>query len=290
MKRWCLLLSIKLVFFSVVGLGNTSLKDAIAFEEKGDYPQAEAILNRLIGQSEKNIAALTVLGRIHLKNKHKKESGLELLNRAIKVNPKYQPAYQELIEFYFKQNNLYEVRILYQDMIEKIGPKKEFYAGLCNVLSKDSLYDEATRACIKGIQLDPHHVKNYMILSEIYKVTSSTELSESIIKKTALAFPKSALAQQVYGELLYSKRNLEEAFAVFKKAYSAEPQSSRVMVSVANAAFDLQKYDEALDFYIKACQADRQTGFEFRRATNTFRLQKNLNLQNKYEVGWGKCP
>ena len=91
-------------------------------------------------------------------------------------------------------------------------------------------------------------------------------------------------------QLLYSKRNLEEALTHFKRAYTIEPKSSRVLVATANAAFDLQKYDEALEYYVKACQADRQTGFEFRRATNTFRLQKNLNWQNKYEVGWGKCP
>ncbi|RYZ79750.1 MAG: tetratricopeptide repeat protein, partial [Proteobacteria bacterium] len=90
------------------------------------------IATMLVSKNSKDHEAHYLLGTAQFMSKKNTEA-LESLKTALELNPKYQPAYEKLAEMYQQRKNTYELRILYQDMVEKIGPKSEFLNKLCEL-------------------------------------------------------------------------------------------------------------------------------------------------------------
>jgi tetratricopeptide (TPR) repeat protein len=219
----------------------------------------------------------------------KDKEALATLKEALDINPMHEPAYETLIRYYEKKNNKYELRLLYEDMLENVGETIEIVTSLCKLTTNDRLYDLAFKHCQRGIALDPKVPENYVYMGIASRETGNTDKANAILKKAANDFPKSEVAQIAYAQHLEDQKNYIGSYNFYKRALEANKDSVQALVGLGNSGFEIQKYTESLEAFTKACKLDRKTLPAFRKAANSLRTMKVQDWLKKFEVGVDSC-
>ncbi len=246
--------------------------------------------NILIGKNEKDFEALTLMGDAFAQQKKTKDA-MESFKKAIEINPKYEPAYNGLITLYEKREppNFYELRILFQDMIDSIGPRPQYLRKICEINTLDGTFEPAVTTCKEAIQKDPRTADAYVYLGLSYKALGEMATALKTLKKAAQDFPASELAQYHYGRHLEEQKNYLEAMKIFKKGTEADDKAGRSWLGLATTSFELRKYDIALLAYKNACKYDKKNAVAFRRATAVLRNSKNSQWTDQFEAASENC-
>jgi tetratricopeptide (TPR) repeat protein len=219
----------------------------------------------------------------------KDKDGMTVLKEVLDASPKYLPAYRILIEHYEKKKNKYELRLIYQDLVEKFGEKPEFVTKLCELTTMDGLFDLSKKYCTLGVSQTPREPENYVYLGLTFKYTQLPDEAERYLKRAADSFSKSNLAQLNYAQFLEDKKSFVQAFKYYGRAVAADAASVPGLIGLGNTGLEIQKLAESLDAFQKACKLDKTTIAAFRKATNTLRLARNEAWKRKFEVGVELC-
>ncbi len=261
----------------------------IAHEKKKEPLNMIKVANILTSKDPKDYEAFYLLGSAQLMMNKKHNEALESLKTALEINPKYQPAYEKLAEMYEQKKNTYELRILYQDMLDNIGHKPAFLTKLCEINTKDNQADQALSNCKEAIQKDPTVADNYVYLGLVQLHIGETDAAKKALKAAADSHTKSEFAQYTYANLLEEQKNYLESSRYYQAGIAADPNSSRCWLGSAKSLFEIHKYDQALDAYKKACKLDQKTAVNFRKATTILRNSKNSSFSKKYEAASEAC-
>jgi tetratricopeptide (TPR) repeat protein len=255
--------------------------------EPGDMARA---MNLLIGKDQKDFEAHTYLGVALLMQKKNKDA-MEAFKGAIELNAKFEPAYNGLIKMYEMRNppNLYELRILYQDMIDNIGSRPLYLSKLCEINTQDGTYEIALANCREAIVKDPSIASNHVNLAICLKATGDDVNSAATLKKAALKFPTSEIAQYEYAKLLEEQKNFIDAVKYYKAATEAGPTSAKSWMGLASTSFEIRKFEVALIAYKNACKFDRKNAAAFRKATTILRNNRNTEWAGKFESASESC-
>lgn len=261
-----------------------------AHEKKNEPAEMIRALNILIGKNEKDAEAHYLSGNAFMLQKKSKDA-LEAYKAALELNPKYEAAYLAVADLYEKRNppNLYEVRMIYQDMIEKIGPRVAYKTKLCEVNTKDGTYEAAITDCKSAILKDGSIANNYVYLGLAQKEIGDIEQAHATLKKAADKFPKSELAQYNYGHVLEEKKNYPEATKYFKTGTDADPKAARSWLGLANSSFEIRRFDVALEAFKKACKYENKNAAAFRKATGILRNARNSEWTSRFESAAEIC-
>lgn len=162
----------------------------------------------------------------------KEKDAISSLKETLDLNPQYLPAYRKLIEIYEKRKNKYELRILYQDIIERFGEKIEFITKLCENATLSGFYDVSLKNCQRGIAIDPKVSENYVYLGLTFKDTGKNEEAEKQLKQATSLFSKSELAQVTYAQFLEEQKNYVQAYEYYSKAIQVNPNSYSGLIGV----------------------------------------------------------
>jgi len=238
--------------------------------------------------NSKDHEAKTLIGAEQVKSGKDKEA-LATLKEALEINPSYELAYKILIQYYEKKKNKYELRLLYEDLIQNVGESVEAVTKLCELTTLDRLYDVAFKYCQRGIILSPQTPENYIYSGISSNETGQSDKADQLLKKAADDFPKSELAQLSYAQHLDDKKNFIGSYSYYKKTLVAKADSVPGLLGLGNSGLEIQKYAESLDAYSKACKLDRKMLPAFRKATNTLRTMKNQEWLKKFETGVESC-
>jgi tetratricopeptide (TPR) repeat protein len=255
--------------------------------EPGDMARA---MNLLIGKDQKDFEAHTYLGVAFLMQKKTKDA-MESFKRAIELNSKFEPAYNGLIKMYETRNppNLYELRILYQDMIDNIGSRPLYLSKLCEINTQDGTYEIALANCREAIAKDPNTAANHVNLAICLKATGDESNSAATLKKATAKFPTSEVAQYEYAKLLEEQKNFIDAVKYYKAATEVGPTSAKAWMGLASASFEIRKFEVSLIAYKNACKFDRKTAGAFRKATTILRNNRNTEWSGKFETASENC-
>lgn len=247
-------------------------------------------LNILIGKDEKDYEAYELMGRAYLIQRKTKDA-MESFKKAIELNMKFEPAYDGLIRMYSEREppNYYELRMIYQDLIDHIGPRPQYLRKMCEINTKDAIYESAIANCKDAALKDPTVADATVYLGVSYKATGEDKLAMTTLKEAAKKFPKSELAQYEYGRLLEEQKNYVDAMAIFKTGTEADPKAGRSWLGLATTSFEIRKYEIALQAYKNACKFDKKTAVAFRRATTVLRNQKNGEWVGRFESSSENC-
>jgi tetratricopeptide (TPR) repeat protein len=219
----------------------------------------------------------------------KESQSIASAREALEINDKYVPAYKVLIKIYEKRNNKYELRILYEDMLQKKLNSVDYISKLCEITTLDRLYDLSLKYCKTGISKDPENPTSYIYLGLTYRDTESAKKAEMYLRRAAIRFPKSLLAQMTYAQFLDEKKSYVEAFNYYKRATVADSQSTDAFVGLGRSALEIQKYQDSLDAFKKACDLDRSSLPAIRRATNTLRTMKIADWEKQFDQASDRC-
>lgn len=263
---------------------------AKAHEKRKEASEMIRALNVLIGKDEKDYEAYNLMGNAYVIASKNKDA-LESYKKSVELNNKYEPAYDSLIDLYEKRDppNLYELRILYQDMIQNIGPRAQYMRRLCEINTMDGTYDPAIQMCKDAIAKEPKIADPYVYLGIAYKATGEDATALSTLKKASQDFPQSEFAQYQYGKLLEDQKSYVEAMKLYKKGTEADPKAARSWLGLATSSFEIRKFELSLMAYKNACKYDKKTAVAFRKATTVLRNQKNSQWVGKFEESSETC-
>lgn len=255
--------------------------------EPGDMARA---MNLLIGKDAKDFEAHTYLGIAFLMQKKNKDA-MESFKRAIELNSKFEPAYNGLIKMYETRNppNLYELRILYQDMIDNIGSRPQYLSKLCEINTQDGTYEIALANCREAIQKDPSVASNHVYLAVCLKATGEETNAIATLKKAAAKFTNAEVAQYEYAKVLEEQKNFIDAVKYYKAATDAGPTSARAWLGLASTSFEIRKFEVAIIAYKNACKFDRKNSAAFRKAATILRNNRNSEWSGKFESASEGC-
>ncbi|UXR65807.1 tetratricopeptide repeat protein [Bdellovibrio bacteriovorus] len=263
---------------------------ARSHEKRKEPTEMIRALNVAIGKDQKDYEAYSLMGNAYLLQK-KNHDAMESYKRATELNPKYEPAYDGLVNLYENRDvpNLYELRILFQDMVQSIGPRPQYLRKLCEINTRDGTYEPAVQSCKEAIQKDPKTADAYVYLGIAYKELGQDATALKTLKKAAADFPTSELAQFNYGRLLEDQKSYIEAMKVYKAGTEANAKAARSWLGLATTSFELRKYDISLLAYKNACKFDKKNAVAFRRATTVLRNAKNSKWTDQFEVASDNC-
>lgn len=262
------------------------LKLGKAYSADNNPQAAIKVFTAALAKNTKDVEAKTLIGAEQLRvanTKEKEREALETLKGAIEINQKYLPAYREMIKFYEKRKNNYELRLIYQDLVERIGAQAEFITHLCKLTTLEGLYDLSEKYCKQGINLDPKDASNFVYRGLALKETGNPDESEKVLKTAAKDFPKSELAQYTYAATQSEKKNYIQAYTYYKRAVKADLNSVPSLLGLAQSALEIQKVEESFDAFQRACRRDRTIVPHVRRARNALRTIKKTDWDKKFE-------
>lgn len=263
---------------------------AKAHEQRNEPSEMIRALNIIVAKDTHDAEAQTLMGNAYSLQKKNKEA-MEAYKKAVEINPKYEPGYNGLINLYEKRDppNLYELRILFQDMIDTIGPRPQFLLKLCEINVMDGTYEAALPICKDAIIKNPKIADPYVYMALCYRSTGDDEKSIQTLKKAAMDFPKSELAQYSYAKVLEEQKNYVEAMNRYKSGTEANPKSARSWLGLATSSFEIRKYEVAYIAYKNACKYDKKNAAAFRKATATLKNQRNSEWSGKFESSSENC-
>jgi tetratricopeptide (TPR) repeat protein len=261
---------------------------AVAHEKKKEPVNMIKVANMLTSKDPKDFEGFYLVGSAQMMSKKNSEA-LESLKTALEINPKYQPAYEKLAQMYEEKKNNYELRILYQDMLDNIGRKAEFLTKLCEINTKDGQEDQALSSCKEAMAKDPKIPDNYVYLGIMQQQAGDIELAKKSLKTAADAHSKSEFAQYTYGNILEEQKNYLESSKYYLRGTQADPQSARSWLGYAKSSFELLKYEAALEAYKKACKLDQKNAVAFRKATTALKITKDKGWVGPFEKASESC-
>lgn len=261
---------------------------AKAHLRKKEYPEVVRVAQMLISKDEKDEEAHTLMGQAHFLAGREKEA-LSSFKLATEINSAYQPAYEGLISIYKKRDNLYELRILYQDMIDKLGARPEYLTRLCEINTRDALNDSAIDACTKAIQKADHIAENHVNLGLVYKNQDDSAKAQEKLKSSADRFPKSIFAQVTYAKFMEGKSDFIEAFRYYSNCLKLEPENEACLNGQGLSGAQIQKYEESFQSLKKACFKDRKNAVTVRKTIQLLKSSKNKEWLQKFEALADKC-
>lgn len=235
-----------------------------------------------------DIELKSLIGYELFKSKNDKEA-IRTLKEVIELDKKYEPAYKYLVEIFQSKKNIYELRLLYQDMLDNIGEKYEYFLKLCEISRNAGLHDLSKKYCNRCVELNPRKADCYVYLGLSQKDAGQIDEAKKNLKMAADSFSKSEFAQSSYGQVMLEQKSFVDAYKYFQRSITINPNSLIGLVGLGTSGVEIQKFDESLKAFSKACKIDKSTLLEFRKALSTIRLMKNDTWQSRFEIAISKC-
>lgn len=194
----------------------------------------------------------------------------------------------EYARAYRNLNNLFEAKSALQDAM-KIDKKNtnKYLLDLCILEVEDSNHAEVDSVCPKATKAFP---KDYLAL--VYMGISLRERlnykeAQKLFERSA-QIEKNEFGLTCLGEVFYLQKNFGKAIEAFKASTAVEPRSGRAQLGAAQSLYQMLRYEDALPYYIKACQLDRSSSTRFREAQQPLEAAK-LKMSTAYYNGIQQC-
>lgn len=268
---------------------------AEAYSQKDNSLSAIKLYEAALALNPKDASSKRKIGLEYIKMKKEKEA-LLALREAIEMNPKYEPAYLDMARILEKREenkkdkpNRYDIRLLYEDLIAKVGEKPEYVTKLCELTTLDGQYTLSKQHCPKGIELNNKEPNNYVYLAMTYRDTGDQDKALKYFTKAADSFPKSELAQLSLADFYVEQKNFMKAYVYYKRSTEADESSIPGLYGLARSSLEIQKYEDAYQALTKACKINRSASMEVRKALKSVNQQKSPEWSTKFDQLLDSC-
>lgn len=261
---------------------------ARAYTQTHDHLAALRTLELALALNGKDPATKTELGQTYARLGRSDEA-IAQFREARQIDAKYQPAYEALLNEYTRIGERYEARIVIGDMIKLFGDRASYHTMLCRLYALDNFLEKSVEECRLAIEQEPSVPENYVHLATSLNDLSKEAEAENVFLRAATKFKDSEYAQRKAGEFQMQKKNFILAHKFFRAAVVLDRKSAPALHGYANASFELQQTEEALQAYIRACASDKAVLKDFRAAYARLRLRQQTALQSRFEKAIADC-
>lgn len=274
---------------------------AFAYSNLKRYEDEVRVLTIISKKDEENFEWRMLLGSAYLKqaaslkkdemekNARLLTSGIQQLRMALKLSPKYRPAFDLLLRTLIEQKAHNEARELLMEGISSYGPRADLYKELCRLDSNDGFLVQAVNNCTESIKISPNYPDHQVYLIQALYDQKEEVKAEKQAISAAKKFPNSEFVQWAAGTMFFRKKNFPVAARYFKAAAKAKPGSGRAQFGLAQSLYEAGQHEEALEHFIAACKADRETVETFLSSGARLKQRGNTELGGKYTQAAYAC-
>ncbi|MFA7242078.1 MAG: tetratricopeptide repeat protein [Sulfuricellaceae bacterium] len=217
----------------------------------GQLPQAEAIYRQILQVQPNHVDALHFLGVIaHQAGKH--ELAIELINKAIGVNPSVPSYYNNLSAAYLALNRNHDAIIGYRKAVALNPGYAEAHHGLGNLCKEQGKLDEAVECYRKALALKPGYADVHNNLGVALLEQGKPAEAIACYRKALALKPDCADVHNNLGVAFKEQGKLDEALACYRQALLLKPDYAEVHNHMGNAFKEQGKLEDALACYRKA--------------------------------------
>lgn len=251
--------------------------------------EAMRVTTLMIAKNANDFEAHWLSGKA-LVMKYKDKEAADSFNKSIAAKKDFLPAYEDLSEVYTRGKNYYEIRIMYEDLIEAMGPRAEFLSKLCEVDALDGVNDQGLEYCRKAIAKNEKIASNFVWMGVIHKQLGDIEKAKSTLKSAADNFSKSELAQFTYAEFLRENKNFIEAKQYYEACLKTNEKAHSCFNGLGLVTYQIQKFDLSYAALKKACFiGGRKYASSVREALAQVRKSKIKDWLDKFEELSQQC-
>lgn len=258
---------------------------ALILTKQRNFKDVLKVSELALAKNSQDAEFLTFQGKAYLetqKDNKKLEKAQESLRAAIEINPKFEPAYLILDDYYERQDKLYLAqkkpqrflqtrRLLYEDLIEHLGTKHLYLAKLCEINTLDGVNGQATTYCKRALELKKDDIPSQLHLAQVYIQTGEKEEALKILTLVTSGKSPSAQAYEAHGQFLEAEKNFSDAYIQYKACISRFQNADDCRRGLATSAVSLKKWDEAYASFQTLCRKSRKWSTSVRKASMTAR-------------------
>lgn len=146
---------------------------------------------------------------------------------------------------------------------------------------------ETQQACELAATEDPKNPENRIYLGQSYVNTGEEEKGQRMLASIGEKFSTSAKALHATAHNYQQNKNLSQAYFFYKKAVAHKESLDESYLGLAQVAFELRKYDVAMNAFKEHCRRTDRLHQEFRRASGL--LKDSPEWQSRYRQSMLDC-
>ena len=198
-----------------------------------------------------DVEGMGVLGAC-LRANGKIVESLDILNRAIELNPNYAEALINRGLIRLSQENKLEA-LADLDLVHRLKPHiKQIWDLVIELQMEAQEYSQSIPLLVTMIKTEPKNEKRLAILALCYQHLKDFDSAIEAYKKALAIKPDHAEAHNNMGITLQKQGKLEEAIEAYNKALVIKPNFTEAYNNMGNAFKDQGKLEEAIGAYNKA--------------------------------------
>jgi Flp pilus assembly protein TadD len=188
----------------------------------GDFDEAEAVLRGLLDRAPNRAFAWFLLGRVRLA-KADVDAAIDFLRKALALDAKLVPAYNDLGILLQNQGRLEEAEAHYRQAIALDGRLAESMTNLGAVLAARGRLADATSWYARAIAADDQLAPAHNNLGAALAKLDRPEEAEALHRRAIALKPEFADAHYNLGVALHDQGRFEDALACYDRAVALKP-------------------------------------------------------------------
>jgi tetratricopeptide (TPR) repeat protein len=254
---------------------NEILQLGINSYHRGDIPQAEESLEKVLKLRPKNVDALHILGVIAGQRKEY-EKATQLISQAIKIQPEIAEAHHNLGAFHGLQGDLQTAETHYQKAIQIQPNYASAYYNLGKIYHTQGKLEQAIASYQRTLELSPQNSEAWHNLAMSFETQGKLDQAIESYQQALQINPQNIYSHINLGNIFKEKGNLEQAIASYQRALQLNPQNVDIH-NYLGVAFTIQgKLEQAIAFYQRALQLNPENFDAYNNLGNVLTEQGKL--------------
>jgi tetratricopeptide (TPR) repeat protein len=224
---------------------------AMRHHRDGQFAAAEDIYRKVLAQIPNHPHALHLLGAIAT-NVGKTEAGIELIQRAIAINPGVADYHSNLGNALARLGKFDEAIAAHRCAMHLRPDLAEIHYNLANALEKSGQTPESIAEYREAIRLKPELAAPHNNLGHALYVCGQVDEAIPACREAIRLDPNYAQAHFNLGFFLYSKRQFDESIAPLRECLRLKPDFAEAYYNLGNSLHELGQFDEAIAAYHQA--------------------------------------
>lgn len=256
---------------------------AQSYAKLNRYQEAYATFDYMLQKNPTDLAVLREWALLLTKQKKYKQA-IEKLNEAIKADPNYELAYVTLGEtiLQYKPKNFMELRILYQDMVERFGAKEDYLYKVCLYATQEGQHQEAQTWCQRTLKANPQHALAKVHLGQILADQKEYEKADSYFNKILPDVTHSPEALLQIASYFEQRGQKAKAFEVLAHAKNSFKSHVEYQIRCASLACSLGFIQECYESFELACHAEPKSVLALKKVKNFVKSSNNKTWVERF--------
>lgn len=230
-----------------------AMQVAVQLHHAGRLRKAEAIYRQVLEIEPNNVDALHLLGLV-ARQFGKYETAIDLIGRAVKINPKAAMFQNNLGETYLSLGRLVEAETLCRQALDLQPDFPEANYNLAKVLRAQGRFDESIFCFEEVLRRRPDFVDAYVGLGETMYRHGRVDAALTLYQSALSRHPDNPTLLSSMGIVLRALGRVDDAIEAYEKAIAARPDIPELYNNLAIAYKAQGKLSEAAACYRKVVE------------------------------------